>query len=54
MIIRVQEVVSLLNGLETTSATMETTMLNVVLMAVMSDDVVADGWIVEMMFVVAV
>ena len=34
MIIRVQEVVSLLNGLETTSATMETTMLNVVLMAV--------------------
>lgn len=34
MIIRVQEVVSLLNGLETTSATMETTMLNVVLTAV--------------------
>merc|ERR1712111_322480 len=30
--LRVQEVVSLLNGLETTSATMETTMLNVVLM----------------------
>jgi len=32
--LRVQEVVSLLNGLETTSATMETTMLNVVLTAV--------------------
>merc|ERR1711983_254093 len=31
--LRVQEVVSLLNGLETTSATMETTMLNVASMA---------------------
>ena len=34
MIIRVQEVVSLLNGLETISAMMEITMLNVALMAV--------------------